>query len=68
MASRLTPETVTNAVSELYDLYEAAVAELGVDEVTATDAAVLARMLLLLRPRDSQAVDYSLMNPMGAVA
>jgi hypothetical protein len=67
MSSRLTPATIVDSVSQLYDIYEDAVFELGVDQETVTDESVLARMLTLLQPRTSTRSDYSLMSRMGDV-
>lgn len=65
MASRLTPETVSESLSQLYDLYESAIAELAIDVVTASDEAIAARMLALLVLNNSASADYSRMNTLS---
>lgn len=58
-STELTPSKVLESVSQLYDLYEIAVAELEADETTATDSAILARMLQLLVRRNEVYTDRS---------
>ncbi len=49
-------------VSDLYDLYEAAVSDLARDSISSpTDSQILARMLALLKPRNEMASDFSRM-------
>lgn len=59
-SSAYTPDAVASAVSELYDLYESAIAELSADgNDEPTDAQVFARMMALLKPVRSMGSDYS---------
>lgn len=59
-SSSFSPAAITVAVTDLYDLYVSAVAELAAeDNDSPTDTQVLARMLVLLKPVRSIGSDYS---------
>lgn len=62
-AAQFSPAIIAASVSQLYDIYEEACAELVADEIDEpTDDQRLARMLALLKPRNSASVDYSEMT------
>jgi hypothetical protein len=58
-----TPEQSVEVVAELLNVYDEATAELVSDGTASpTDAQILARMLILLRPLTEVGSDYSLMR------
>jgi hypothetical protein len=59
-ASSFTPDALAVAFTELYDLYESAVAEFVAEgNATPNDAQVIARMLALLKPKRERSSDFS---------
>lgn len=65
-ASQYSPFEISVAVSQLDDLFTDAQTELVTDGITSpTDDQIFARMLELLKPRNSESIDYSRMSQVG---